>query len=242
VKDPLAPGAAPILVFDVDGTLAETAPDLMGALNHILAEEGIPPLPLAAARRLLGAGGRALIQRGYAEYGRTLDAARLEKLFPRFIAFYNDHIADGSRLMPGVAECLERSAKAGWRLAVCTNKLDHSTHLLLDKLGVHDRFAFICGQDTFGVGKPNPKPLIETIRRAGGDIARAVMVGDSHVDVDIARAAGAAVVLVDFGYTDKPAAELGADRVISHFDALPEAAEAVLRQRAGGLTWANARP
>jgi phosphoglycolate phosphatase len=236
VKDPLGPGGAPTLVFDVDGTLAETAPDLMKALNFVLVEEGIPPLPLAAARRLLGAGGRALIQRGYAEYGRTLDPATLEKLFAKFLAFYNDHIADESRLMPGVAECLERSAKAGWRLAVCTNKLDHSTHLLLDKLGVHDRFAFICGQDTFGVGKPNPKPLIETIRRAGGDVARAVMVGDSRVDVEIARAAGTWVLLVDFGYTDKPAAELGADRVISHFDALPAAAAALVRERAGGLT------
>jgi phosphoglycolate phosphatase len=111
---------------------------------------------------------------------------------------------------------------------VCTNKLEHSTRLLLDKLGVLDCFAFVCGQDTFGVGKPNPKPLIETIRRAGGEVARAVMVGDSHVDVDIARAAGTRVVLVDFGYTDKPAAELGADRVISHFDALPGAAEALV--------------
>ena len=234
MKDPLAPGGAPTLVFDLDGTLAETAPDLMKALNYVLAGEGVPALPLAAARRLLGAGGRALIKRGFAEHHRTLDAATLEKLFAKFLAYYNDHIADETRLMPGVAECLDRSAKAGWRLAVCTNKLEHSTRLLLGELGVLDRFAFVCGQDTVGVGKPDPKPLIEAIRRAGGDVKRAVMVGDSHVDVEIARAAGAPVVLVDFGYTDKPAAELGADRVIASFDALPAAAAALIGERAAG--------
>jgi len=219
---------AATLVFDLDGTLADTAPDLMGALNFVLQREGVSPLPVAAARRLLGAGGRALLQRGFAESGREIDTATRERLFVDFLAHYNDHIADGTTLFPGVLACLDRCAAAGWRLAVCTNKMEHSTKLLLGKLGVLDRFAFVCGQDTFGVGKPDAKPFVETVRAAGGALASAVMVGDSQTDIATARAAGAPVICVDFGYTDVPVAELGPDRVVSHFDAVFAAAAELL--------------
>ena len=212
--------SAVTLVFDLDGTLADTAPDLMAALNFVLTREGVAPLPVAAARRLLGAGGRALIQRGFAEAGREIDKATLERLFVDFLGYYDAHIADGTVLYPGVVACLDRCAAAGWRVAVCTNKMEKSTKLLLDKLGVLDRFAFVCGQDTFGIGKPDPKPFVETVRAAGGALERAVMVGDSKTDVAIARAAGAPVICVDYGYTDVPAAELGPDRVVSRFDSV----------------------
>ena len=225
---------APTLVFDLDGTLADTAGDLIGALNFVLAGEGIAPVPVAAARTLLGAGGRALIARGFALSGRGLAPRKLEALFVDFLAYYNAHIADETRLYPGVEACLARCAAAGWRLAVCTNKMERSSRLLLGKLGVADRFAFVCGQDTFGVGKPDPRPLLGTIRAVGGELKRAAIVGDSLTDVETARAAGAPVVLVDFGYSDVPVAELKPDRVISHFDALFEAADGLLRQRAGG--------
>ncbi len=211
---------AATLVFDLDGTLADTAPDLMAALNFVLQREGVAPLPVAAARRLLGAGGRALIERGFAESGRDIDATARERLFVDFLAHYNAHIADGTTLFPGVIPCLDRCAAAGWRLAVCTNKMEHSTKLLLGKLGVLDRFAFVCGQDTFGVGKPDAKPFVETVRAAGGALDSAVMVGDSKTDIATARAAGAPVICVDFGYTDVSVAELGPDRVVSHFDAV----------------------
>ncbi len=223
---------APTLVFDLDGTLAETAGDLIGALNFVLAGEGIAPVPLASARSLLGAGARALIARGFALSGRDLAPATLEALFADFLVYYNAHIADESALFPGVEDCLTRCAEAGWRLAVCTNKLEGLSHLLLGKLGVAERFAFICGQDTFGVAKPDPKPLLETIRKVGGDARRAAMVGDSRTDVETARAAGTPIVAVDFGYTDVPVAELKPDRVISHFDALFEAAEGLFGARA----------
>jgi phosphoglycolate phosphatase len=223
---------APTLVFDLDGTLADTAGDLIGALNFVLAGEKIAPVPVAAARSLLGAGGRTLIARGFRLSGREVAPEKLEALFVDFLARYNAHIADESRLFPGVEACLARCAAAGWRLAVCTNKMERSSRLLLGKLGVADRFAFVCGQDTFGVGKPDPRPLLETIRQAGGAPERAAMVGDSRTDVETARAAGTPVVLVDFGYSDVPVAELGPDRVISHFDALFETAEALLAQRA----------
>ena len=237
--------AAITLVFDLDGTLADTAPDLMAALNFVLEREGVAPLPVAAARRLLGAGGRALIQRGFAEAGRKIDAATLERLFVDFLAHYNAHIADGTTLFPGVVASLDRCAAAGWRLAVCTNKMEHSTKLLLGKLGVLDRFAFVCGQDTFGVGKPDPKPFVETVRAAGGALDRAVMVGDSKTDVAIARAAGAPVVCVDFGYTDVPVAELSPDRVVSHFDEVFDAAAELLEAASAArvaLTRQRGRP
>jgi phosphoglycolate phosphatase len=234
---------AATLVFDLDGTLADTAPDLMAALNFVLTREGVAPLPVAAARRLLGAGGRALIQRGFAESGCAIDAATRERLFVDFLAHYNAHIADGTTLFPGVVACLERCDAAGWRLAVCTNKMEHSTKLLLGKLGVLDRFAFVCGQDTFGVGKPNPKPFVETVRAAGGALASAVMVGDSQTDIATARAAGAPVICVDFGYTDVPVTELGPDRVVSHFDAVFAAAAELLDAPARrALTRPVARP
>jgi phosphoglycolate phosphatase len=215
------------IVFDLDGTLAETAPDLIDTLNHVLASEGLAPVPLEAGRSLVGAGARALLERGFARAGRPLAKARLDALFVDFLSFYNAHIADKSTLYPGVEACLDRCRDAGWRVAVCTNKLEHSSNLLLEKLGVRDRFAFVCGQDTFGVAKPDPKPLLETVARAGGRVDRAVMVGDSITDIRTARAAGMPVVAVDFGYTDIPVTELGPDRVISHFDALDAAVRAL---------------
>jgi phosphoglycolate phosphatase len=211
------------VIFDLDGTLAETAPDLIDALNHVLSFDGIDPVPVEAARSLLGAGGRALIQRGYARAGRDLSKERLDNLFNRFLGFYNEHIADKSTLFPGVEACLDRCREAGWRLAVCTNKMEYSSKLLLEKLGALDRFAFVCGQDTFGAAKPDPKPLVETVAKSGGVLARSIMIGDSVTDIQTARAAGMPVIAVDFGYTDVPVAELGPDRVISHFDELFEA-------------------
>lgn len=227
------------LVFDLDGTLAETAGDLIGTLNVVLAAEGIEPVPESAARSLLGAGARALIERGYARAGREIGQAKLDALFGAFLAHYNAHIADHSRLFPGVEDSLERCAVAGWRLAVCTNKLEHSAKLLLRKLGVAERFWFICGQDTFGIAKPDPRPLVATISELGGETSGAIMVGDSATDVKTARAAAVPVIAVDFGYTDIPVAELGPDRVISHFDELFAAAEALLPR---ALTRPSARP
>jgi phosphoglycolate phosphatase len=215
------------LVFDLDGTLAETAPDLIDALNFVLDRDGVAPVPVEAARSLLGAGGRALIERGYARANRPLTKERLDALFVDFLAFYNAHIADKSSLFPGVEACLDRCRSEGWKLAVCTNKLEFSSNLLLEKLGVLDRFAFVCGQDTFGVAKPDPRPLIETIARCGGTIAASLMVGDSVTDIRAARAAGTPVIAVDFGYTDVPVTELGPDRVISHFDDLYAAVRAL---------------
>jgi len=226
----------PTLVFDLDGTLAETAPDLIDALNHVLATDAIAPVPVDAARSLVGAGARALIERGYALGGRALTKERLDAQFAEFLKFYNAHIADKSTLFPGVESCLDRCRAEGWTLAVCTNKLEYSSNLLLGKLGVRDRFAFVCGQDTFGVAKPDPKPLVETVRRVGGEISSSLMIGDSITDIRTARAAGMPVIAVDFGYTDTPVAELGPDRVISHFGDLFEAVREMVGRSVSGVS------
>jgi phosphoglycolate phosphatase len=147
-------------------------------------------------------------------------------MFRHFLAHYESRIADDSRLYPGVVAALDTLAARGDVFAVCTNKIERPARLLLEKLGVSKRFAFICGQDTFGVAKPDPTPLLRTIHEAGGDKDRALMIGDSKTDIATARAAGIPVIAVDFGYTDRPIEEFGPDRIISHFDELPEATAA----------------
>lgn len=215
-------GAATI-VFDLDGTLVDTAPDLIGTLNIILSREDLPAVPFDAARPLIGGGARSLIERGVAASGRILGRDEIDRMVRDFIAYYADHIADTSRPFPAAEEVLDILAAQGCRLAVCTNKLEWLSVRLLQGLGLDWRFAAICGADTFGVSKPDPAVLRQTIAQAGGDLDRAVMVGDSHTDILTARAAGLPVVAVNFGYTDTPVAELNPDRVIDHFERLPGA-------------------
>ena len=216
---------SPLVVFDLDGTLAETAGDLIATLNVILAEEDVAPLALDQARTMLGAGARALIERGFASAGRSLDRPRREALFVRFLAHYDAHICDRTHLYPGVVAALDRLQGAGYGVAVCTNKIEAPAVKLLRALGIADRFAAICGQDTFPACKPDPRALLMTVERAGGTAERSIMVGDSLTDIATAKAAQIPVIAVDFGYTDKPVRELGPDRVISNFDALFSAVE-----------------
>jgi phosphoglycolate phosphatase len=210
----------PLLVFDLDGTLAETAGDLISTLNVILTHEGLRKLPVEEARPMIGAGMRTLIKRGFSADGVALSDARLEDLFLKFLAHYEDHIADETRLYPGVIEALDQFEAAGWGFAVCTNKLEQTSVRLLTALGVADRFAAICGQNTFAVCKPNGDALRLTIERAGGEVQRAIMVGDSKTDIDTARNAGIPVVAMTFGYTDAPVATYAPDRAIDHFNEL----------------------
>jgi phosphoglycolate phosphatase len=215
------------IVFDLDGTLVDTAPDLIDALNALFTREGLPPIPADEARTMIGAGVRPLIERGLAYDRRAFTPAHVDALFKDYVAHYAAHIADRSRPFPGVEAALDALARRGDRLVVCTNKLEWLSLRLLDALALTPRFATICGQDTYGVQKPDPEVLRRTVAAAGGDLAHAVMVGDSGTDVRVARAAGIPVVAVDFGYTEVPVAELGPDRIISHFDALAAALDAV---------------
>ena len=209
------------IVFDLDGTLVDTAPDLIDRLNHLFTREGIDPIAFDEARPLIGRGTKALIERGLERQGARRSLAEVTRLCKEYLGDYADHIADRSRPFPGLERALDALERRGCRFAVCTNKLESLSVRLLDALGLTSRFAVICGQDTFGVQKPDPAILQRTIAAARGDPAAAVMVGDSITDIATARAAGLPVIAVDFGYTDTPVATLDPDRVISHFDMLP---------------------
>jgi phosphoglycolate phosphatase len=218
----------PVLVLDLDGTLVDTAGDLTATLNDVLAGEGVSPVPLDAARAMVGHGARAMLSNALNAAGITAEPERLDNLFATFLDIYAGRIAETSRPFPGVVEALDRFAADGWLLAVCTNKLERHSRLLLTAIGIASRFPVIAGQDTYGVRKPDPRHLLETIRNAGGGAGRAVMVGDSEVDIETARAARVPVVAVDFGYSRIPVIDLAPDRVVSHFDDLYPAATALL--------------
>jgi phosphoglycolate phosphatase len=213
----------PLIVFDLDGTLVDTAPDLISALNFVLEREGLAAVPLVTARNLIGAGARRLIERGLELEGRVVTAADVERMTAGFVDYYAAHIADASRPFEGVEAALDDLAGRGHRLAVCTNKLEWLSRRLLDQLGLSGRFSAICGADTFGISKPDPAILRQTVIRAGGTPGCSIMVGDSGNDIGVARRAGVPVIGVSFGYTDVPLAELGPDRLIHHMRDLPGA-------------------
>lgn len=217
------------IVFDLDGTLVDTAPDLISALNHVLQQEGLPVVPLASARNMIGAGARKLIERGLELEGKTYHSDDVSRLTEDFIAYYAEHIADESRPFDGLEAALDELESRGCRFAVCTNKLEWLSKRLLERLKLAGRFAAICGADTFGISKPDPSFLRQTVSQARGDIARTIMVGDAGPDVGVARRSGVPVIGVTFGYTDVPIADLKPDRLISHMRDLPAAIEDLSR-------------
>jgi phosphoglycolate phosphatase len=218
----MAPFPFNVIAFDLDGTLADTAPDLAAALNHALAALGREPVPAEEVRHLVGHGARALLRRGLAATGEA-DEELVERGFPIFIEHYAAHICEGTRVYPGLDDALEMLAGKGVALAVCTNKSEALTRMLLDTLGWRNRFQAVVGGDTLPVRKPDPAPLEEAIARCGG--GRAAFVGDSITDADTARATGVPFVAVSFGFSDRPAEELGADAVIDDYAQLVPALE-----------------
>ena len=218
---------SPLIVFDLDGTLVDTAPDLINALNFILAREGLPPVPLHSARTMIGAGARKLIERGLESEDRNVSPAELARLTDDFINYYAEHIADVSRPFDGLEPALDDLKSRGHRFAVCTNKLEWLSKRLLDRLNLSERFAAICGADTFGVAKPDPAILRQTVARAGGEMSSTIMVGDAGPDVGVARRAGVPVIGVSFGYTEVPILDLKPDRVIDRMSELRAAIESL---------------
>jgi phosphoglycolate phosphatase len=219
---------APLVVFDLDGTLADTAPDLTATLNVILRGEGLPAVALAEARQMIGHGARVMLERGIEAAGLEVTPDRLDELYRRFLVHYADHLCVESELFPGVVEALDRLEDQGFRFAVCTNKVEAHSAKLLEALGIAHRFAAICGRDTFPYVKPDPRHLTLTIAKAGGHVDAAVMIGDSRTDIVTAQAAGVPVVAVPFGYTDVPVQSLAPDLIIDHFDELPAAVARIL--------------
>ena len=209
------------IAFDLDGTLVETAPDIVATLNRLLVRHDLPALPLAQARNYIGHGAVALLKQGFGAAGMAWDEAASPALLESFLADYMDNIAVESAAYPGAVEALDTLAARGAILCVATNKPTDLAVALFRAIGLEDRFVALCGPQSVSARKPDAAHIRETVQQAGGDPARAIMVGDSITDLNAARATGVPCVLTTFGYTLTPAAELGADALIEHFDALP---------------------
>jgi phosphoglycolate phosphatase len=221
-------GRRHIAVFDLDGTLVDSLPDLAIALNKLLAEEGRRRLAPDEVRVMVGEGALRLVERAFAATGAPADQAG-PALVTRFLAHYEGNAAEHTRLFPGAHEALRRLAADGWRLAVCTNKPYRPSMEILDALGVAPLFAAVLGGDSAPFRKPDPRHLAATLDSMGATPDEAVFVGDSPNDLGAARGLGVPVALVTFGYSRVPVAELGADALLDSFHDLPDA----LRRLAG---------
>lgn len=219
---------ARVAVFDLDGTLADTAPDLVGAMNDLASSErGLARLDARTERATAGRGGRALIRRSLELAGAPADEARVDGLFPLYLEAYGARLVDETALFPGAAACLDALETEGWRLAICTNKPEGLARRLLDALGIGARFESLIGADTLAVRKPDPLALIEAAGRAGGEARRALMIGDTRTDRETARRAGARCVLCRFGYSDEPIDGLSPEAAIEALAELPGVAAAL---------------
>jgi len=214
---------APTLIFDLDGTLADSNRDLVPALNRTIETVGLEPLSTEEVGYTVGRGIRAMLTRAFELRGAALDDPLIERLFDVYIADYSENLCVDTVLYDGVVEALEDFGRNGWLMGVCTNKFELMAVKLIEQLGVDGHFSVIAGSDTYEARKPHPIHLIKTIESAGGDPRNAIMVGDSISDIAAAKAANVPVVAVDFGYTDVPVRELDPDIVISHYDELKDA-------------------
>jgi phosphoglycolate phosphatase len=217
------------IAFDLDGTLVDTAPDLIGVLNQMLGEHGLPPVPLASARHLVGGGAKRMLRHGFEEAGAVVREDDLPALDEQFVDLYRQRIARESRPFVGVEAALDRLKADGARFVVCTNKRTDLSLDLLATVGLLDRFDAVVGPDMVSKCKPDAAHLIEAVHLGGGDPKRALMVGDSATDLLSARAAHIPVVLVSFGYTETPVEELGGDVLIERFADLPDAVRRLLQ-------------
>ena len=215
------------VIFDLDGTLVDTAPDLMLATNHVLEGLGRRAISMAEVRAFVGHGARALVTRGLAATGGLPVNYDVEPDYKRFVDYYSRNIANGSQPFPGLVRLLDRLKAEGYGLGVCTNKLEGLSVQLLDALKLSQYFGAVVGPDTIGVAKPDPKPFFEAVARLGLNAPRAIMVGDSETDILTARNAGVPVLAVPFGYTPRPVEDFNPDRLISHFDEAYDAIQAL---------------
>lgn len=213
------------VIFDLDGTLADTSRDLLAAANAALGPRGLPLLDPVADRKVAGRGGRAMIRCSLAKDGRDVDApseiALTDALYPVLLDAYAGALAVETRLYDHVVTCLDELASDGWRLGVCTNKPEWLARPLLKSLGVLDRFGAVLGADTLPVRKPDPEHIWETARRIGADPAKCVMIGDTHTDLHAARNAGIPCILTTFGFATEPVETMGAETTVGSFEKLP---------------------
>jgi phosphoglycolate phosphatase len=212
-----------LVVFDLDGTLIDTAPDLVASLNHTIAALDLAPVSYDDLTHLVGHGAQAMIERACRLRGHSLAPDALPPLLERFITFYTDTMPGDSKPFPGIVGAMDALKTEGFGLAICTNKLEALALTLIERLKLSDYFDAITGGDTFTVRKPDAQHLIGTVERAGGTLSRTVMIGDSINDILVARNAGVPSIAVPFGYSDVRVDTLGPDRIITHFDELTPA-------------------
>lgn len=208
------------IVFDLDGTLVDTAPDLIGATNHALFDLGLGPADPVKLRQAISFGARRMIKDGLDDHGHAISDALLDRLLCRFLDYYEPNIARESRPYPGAVEALNDLKARGAKLAVCTNKREPLALKLLRELKLDRLFDAVTGLETFAVSKPHPGHILGTIDMAGGNARLAVMVGDSANDIDSARAAGVPVVGCTFGYSEPPVRDLNPDVTMSEYSEL----------------------
>jgi phosphoglycolate phosphatase len=211
------------VVFDLDGTLADTSGDLIAAANACFRDMGegdVLDAKTDAGTALKG--GRAMLRLGMERLGRADDAETIDRYYPMLLEAYGREIDTHTVLYPGAMEAVEALKAAGYRVAICTNKPEGLAHTLLTKLGVRDAFGAMVGADTLAIRKPDPEHLFETARRAGGDPALCLLVGDTNTDRETARAAGVPCVLVSFGPSGDDMAALGPEALLDHYDDLPD--------------------
>lgn len=217
------------VVFDLDGTLADTSGDLIAAANACFAQMGlIGPLDPQADALTAFAGGRAMLRLGFSRLGQDWSEADIDAHYPLLLAAYRDAIDVHTRLYPGAITAVEALRGAGFVTAICTNKPAGLAETLCQRLGIRGHFGALIGADTLPVRKPDPAPYLAAVRGAGGDPARSILIGDTVTDRDTARAAGVPVVLVAFGPEGEGVARLAPDALLAHYDDLPALAARLL--------------
>ena len=211
------------VLYDLDGTLIDSAKDMQLAVSNVLADHGLPPVTEDDVRIFMGQGSKVTMGKAFAKHGRSLDDEALTAATREFVRYYEADPISHTTAFAGVAEVVAGFAGLGLKQGVCTNKFETPSRMILEHLKLMPPISDVAGADSFPVRKPDPRHILMLLERMGGDAKRAVMIGDSIHDAEAARRAGIPAVLVSWGYTAKPASELGADAVIDRFDALPEA-------------------
>ena len=206
------------VIFDLDGTLVDTAPDLMASTNHVLSLLDRRPVTMEEVRAFVGHGARDLIVRCCAATGDALDEKSLGYYHAELLRYYEKNIAVNSAVFPGVIKLLSACEAEGFKMGVCTNKVEGLSVRLLEALDLSKYFGAVVGPDTINIAKPNPAPYFETLRRLNIEPKNSIMIGDSETDILTARAAKVPVIAVTFGYTPKPVADFKPDYLVSHFD------------------------
>lgn len=213
------------VIYDLDGTLIDSAKDMQVAVSRVLADHGLPPVSEDDVRIFMGQGSKVTMNKAFAKYGKTLDDETLSAVTAEFVRYYEADPVGHTTAFAGVPEVVRGFDKLGLKQGVCTNKFERPSRMILEHLKLMPPIAALAGADTFPVRKPDPRHILMLIERMGRTPGKAVMIGDSIHDVEAAHAAGLPAVLVSWGYTARPASELGAEAVIERFDALPQALE-----------------